>query len=71
MLPGLLNSTVRAHYSRLSVEMCIYYKRMKQAFLTACQITSTNYMDKFYSAKRTFKQSYSQFLDELNDAYGY
>ena len=28
-------------------------------------------MDKFCSARRTGKQSYAQFLDELNDLYGY
>src|SRR6218665_3591603 len=71
MLPSLLNSKMRAHYNRLSVDVCIDYKRVKLALLNSCQITSKNYMDKFCSARRTGKQSYAQFLDELNDLYGY
>src|SRR6218665_1545028 len=71
MLPSLLNSEMRAHYNRLSIDVCTDYKRVKLALLNSCQITSRNYMDKFCSARRTGKQSYAQFLDELNDLYGY
>src|SRR6218665_25039 len=71
MLPSLLNSKMRAHYNRLSIDVCTDYKRVKLALLNSCQITSKNYMDKFCSARRTGKQSYAQFLDELNDLYGY
>src|SRR6218665_3318536 len=71
MLPSLLNSKMRAHYNRLSIDVCTDYKRVKLALLNSCQITSKNYMDKFCSARRTGKQSYAQFLDELNNLYGY
>src|SRR6218665_1309397 len=71
MLPSLLNSKMRAHYNRLSIDVCTDYKRVKLALLNSCQITSKNYMDKFCSARRTGKQSYAQFLDELNDLYRY
>src|SRR6218665_3945549 len=71
MLPSLLNSKMRAHYNRLSIEVCTDYKRVKLALLNSCQITSKNYMEKFCSARKTGKQSYAQFLDELSDLYGY
>src|SRR6218665_452987 len=69
MLPSLLNSKMRAHYNRLSIDVCTDYKRVKLALLNSCQITSKNYMYKFCSARRTGKQSYAQFLDELSDLY--
>src|SRR6218665_2857204 len=71
LLPSLLNSKMRAHYNRLSIDVCTDYKRVKLALLNSCQITSKNYMDKFCSARRTGKQSFAQFLDELNDLYDY
>src|SRR6218665_2692113 len=71
MLPSLLNIKMRAHYNRLSIDVCTDYTRVKLALLNSCQITSKNYMNKFCRAGRTGKQSYAQFLDELNDLYGY
>src|SRR6218665_613618 len=71
MLPSLLNSKMRAHCNRLSIDVYTDYKRVKLALLNCCQITSKNYTDKFCSARRTGKQSYAQFLDELSDLYGY
>src|SRR6218665_3423254 len=40
MLPSLLNIKMRAHYNRLSIDVCTDYKRVKLALLNSCQITS-------------------------------
>src|SRR6218665_3237931 len=71
MLPSLINSKMRAHCNRISIDVYIDHKRIKLALLNCCQISSKNYTDEFCSARRTRKQSYAQFLDELSDLYGY
>src|SRR6218665_1949717 len=71
LLPALLNSDMRAHYNRLSLDVCKSSTDTKQSLLNACRMDSQYYLTKFQNMRRDGRQSYRQFLDQLNDVYSY
>ena len=68
-LPGLLNTTMRSHYSRLDYETSASYQATKEALLKACRLSPRSYLEKFRSVYRTGSETYSEFLNRLRDNY--
>ena len=71
LLPSLLNTATRMHYTRLSYETCSDYDDTKNALMTACRLTPRAYLEKFKSARRTGKENYIDYLFRLRDMHSY
>ena len=67
VLPSLLNSSLKAHYNRLPLDVCRDYNRTKSELLKASRMTAKFYLDQFRTSSRSGSENYTQFLYRLKD----
>ena len=67
VLPSLLNSSLKAYYNRLPLDVCRDYNRTKSELLKASRMTANFYLDQFRTSSRSGSENYTQFLYRLKD----
>ena len=67
VLPSLLNSSLKAHYNRLPLDVCRDYNGTKSELLKVSQMTAKFYLDHFRTSSRSGSENYTQFLYRLKD----
>ena len=67
VLPSLLNSSSKAHYNRLPLDVCRDYNRTKAELLKASRMTAKFYLDQFRTSYKFGSENYTQFLYRLKD----
>ncbi len=71
LLPSLLNSAMRNHYTRLSYDACRDYRAVKAELLKCARMNAKYYLEKFRTMKRTGKENYSQLIYRIRDMLNY